>query len=85
MSNTVKVAISLPSDLLAAAERARGERGETRSEFFRQAIEALLQQEERQAAIDQYVEAYRRYPESEDEIRLAEQTAMELLAQDPWE
>lgn len=85
MSNTVKVAISLPSDLLAAAERARGERGETRSEFFRHAIEALLQQEERQAAIDEYVDAYRRYPESDDDIQVATQLSTDVLAQEPWE
>lgn len=85
MSNSVKVAISLPADLLAAAERARGARGETRSEFFRQAIEALLRQEEKQAAIDQYVEAYRRFPESEDETRVAAQTATDVLALEPWE
>lgn len=85
MSRTVKVAISLPSDLLAAAEHAREARGETRSEFFRQAVEALLQHEEQRQAINQYLEGYRRHPESDEEIRVATQLAAVVLAQEPWE
>lgn len=85
MSKTVKVAISLPSDLLVVAERAREARGETRSEFFRLAIEAWLQREEQQAAIDQYVEGYRRCPENDDEVEEASKVAATVFALEPWE
>ena len=85
MGKTVKIAISLPSELLASAERARAARGETRSEFVRQAIEARLARDEQQAAIDQYIEGYRRDPESEDEILIASLLATKAIAQDPWE
>ena len=42
MSQAVKVAISLPAGLLEMAEHERQLRGESRSEFFRHALEAYL-------------------------------------------
>ena len=39
---TAKVAISLPDDIATAVERARVVNGETRSEFFRRAVETRL-------------------------------------------
>jgi hypothetical protein len=39
---TTKVAISLPDGIAAAVEQARHRRGETRSEFFRQAAAVRL-------------------------------------------
>jgi metal-responsive CopG/Arc/MetJ family transcriptional regulator len=85
MSRAVKVAISLPGELLDSAAHAREASGETRSEFFRRAIEVLLLREEQQTAIDEYVEAYRRYPESDEEILVASQQSSDVLALEPWE
>ena len=42
VGRSVKLAISLPEDLYAAAERERRARQETRSEFFRRALAAFL-------------------------------------------
>jgi metal-responsive CopG/Arc/MetJ family transcriptional regulator len=84
MGKAVKVAISLPSELLDAAERARQARGEARSEFIRQAIIAWLEREEEQEAIDEYVLAYRQYPESEEEIQTVARQAAVVIAQEPW-
>jgi metal-responsive CopG/Arc/MetJ family transcriptional regulator len=44
MASAVKIAISLPSDVLDAAETERRARGQTRSEFIRHAIEAYLRE-----------------------------------------
>ena len=38
MGKTAKVAISLPEDILKVVEKERKARGESRSEFFRQAM-----------------------------------------------
>jgi metal-responsive CopG/Arc/MetJ family transcriptional regulator len=85
MSRTVKIAISLPGELLDSAERARRACGETRSEFFRRAVEALLLRQEQQTAVNEYVEAYRRQPETVEEQRIATQQASAVLALEPWE
>ena len=45
MAKSAKVAISLPEDVLEAVETERKAKGESRSQFFRQAIERLLKQE----------------------------------------
>ena len=42
MGRAVKLAINLPEELYAAAERERRARHETRSEFFRHALAAFL-------------------------------------------
>lgn len=84
MSRVVKVAVSLPGNLLEAADHARQARGETRSAFFREAIEAWLREQEEREAVARYVEAYRRWPESDEELAVAE-LANTVLAQEPWE
>ncbi|MCP3957195.1 MAG: ribbon-helix-helix protein, CopG family, partial [bacterium] len=42
MPNAVKVAISLPPTIFQTVEKERRKRGESRSEFFRQAVQAFL-------------------------------------------
>ncbi|MBI2940016.1 MAG: ribbon-helix-helix protein, CopG family [Chloroflexi bacterium] len=85
MGRAVKIGISLPSELLETAERRRQASGQSRSEFFRYVLEAFLRREQEQEDIDQYVQAYRRYPETPEEIRAADQNAAEVLAGEPWE
>lgn len=45
MPKTTKITISLPEDLLERIEKERMARGESRSEFFRHAIESFLRRE----------------------------------------
>ncbi len=85
MGRAVKVAISLPAELLMEAEEARHIRGETRSEFFRRAIEDWLAREREQAADAEYVAAYRRCPETDDEVAAWSALALRALEQEPWE
>ena len=80
-----KIAISLPDAVFQAIERERKARGETRSAFLRKAVEALLHREREREAIEQYIRGYQQYPETEEEITLAESTLELTLAEYPWE
>ena len=58
MSRSAKIAISLPQELLEGIEKERLTRKESRSEFFRHAIEAFLRHEREREAIEQYIRGY---------------------------
>lgn len=85
MRKSVKIAISLPADLLEEADRQCEARGENRSEFFRYAVLRLLSEERERAAVEQYVEGYRRQPETEAEVAAADAIGSAALAEEPWE
>jgi metal-responsive CopG/Arc/MetJ family transcriptional regulator len=85
MSKIAKVAISLPEEVLDAVEREREESGETRSEFFRRAVEMLLRRRREQEMSQQYVRAYQCMPETKEEITAAYRAASSILAEEPWE
>ncbi len=85
MSKTTKIAISLPEEVLDAVERERVESGESRSAFFRRAVEALLRQQQEQELSEQYVRAYQKLPESTEEVEAARRAASNILAQEPWQ
>lgn len=81
--HATKVAISLPQELLTAVEDARRRRGETRSQFFRRAAEALISAESEDERDRRYILAYRQIPETVDEGLYA--AGLQALAQEPWE
>ncbi len=85
MSKTAKIAISLPEEVLDAVERERVESGESRSAFFRRAVEALLRQQQEQELSEQYVRAYQKLPESTEEVEAARRAASNILAEEPWQ
>ena len=85
MSKSAKVAISLPEDILKAAEMERKARGESRSQFFRRAIERLLKQERESSTVKAYVRGYQEVPESAEEVEVAHQVGSAVLAEEPWE
>ncbi len=85
MGKAVKIAISLPEQLLEAAESERHVTGETRSEFFRRAVETLLRRERQREAFERYVQAYREEPETEEEVAAIHQLGSGTLAREPWE
>lgn len=80
-----KIAISLPADVLEEVERTRRSRRQSRSEFFRQAVEALLRRERERKALCRYVRGYQRLPEGEEEVAAAHEAGSTVLAQEPWE
>ena len=85
MGKSAKVAISLPEDVLEAVETERKAKGESRSKFFRRAIERLLKQERDSSAVKDYVRGYREIPESADEVEAAHRLGIAVLAEEPWE
>jgi len=85
MGKTAKVAISLPEDMLAAVEMERQAKGESRSEFFRRAVEMRLKEERQSSAITEYVRGYQQYPDSAEEIEAAHRLGTAILAAEPWE
>lgn len=85
MPRVAKVAISLPQDVLDSIEQERKTKGESRSEFFRRAVEELLRQEREKVAVEKYIHSYQQTPETTEEIEAALSIAGAVLAEDPWE
>jgi metal-responsive CopG/Arc/MetJ family transcriptional regulator len=84
MSKTAKIAISLPEDVLRIVENERKSNGESRSQFFRRAVEALLQIRREREASEQYIRAYQQMPETAEEITAARKASRIILAGEPW-
>ena len=86
MPRTVaKVTISLPMELVEDIDRRQEERGETRSDFIRQALERLFREEREREQIERYVRGYLRHRESEEDARANDELAVESLVAEPWE
>jgi metal-responsive CopG/Arc/MetJ family transcriptional regulator len=80
-----KIAISLPDGVLQTVEKERLASGVSRSEFFRRAVEAYLRREQERQWDEQYVRAYQLYPETPEEVALAEATLGYAFAESPWD
>jgi hypothetical protein len=80
----VKVAISLPDDLLHRVDRARREHKVSRSEYFRQAATNLLGLSGEQE-VEPYVRGYSTHPETPSEVEAARAASARSLAAEPWE
>lgn len=85
MGKVAKIAISLPEDILEAVERERRAKGESRSEFFRRAVAALLRQEQERLAAELYSRGYQQMPETAEEMEAAHRAGTAVLASEPWE
>ncbi len=85
MSHSVKVAISLPQELFAAAERARREGGVSRSELFRRALESFLRRRREERAVERYVRGYLEHPESDQEVAAIHAVSADALATERWD
>ena len=84
MPKTTKIAISLPEDVLATVEREIQSSGESRSQFFRRAVEMLFKQRQEQTLREQYIRGYRQKPETDEEIDAARLAANIILAEEVW-
>jgi metal-responsive CopG/Arc/MetJ family transcriptional regulator len=84
MTKIVKIAISLPEQLLEDVDRRRRATGSSRSSFFREAVEARLGATHRND-VERYVDGYMRHPETAEEIQAATPAAMTVFAAEPWE
>ena len=84
MDRSTKVAISLPERVLEAIEKERKASGESRSEFFRRAVERLLKEEREAGEIEKYVKGYKAMPESANEVKAIHQAGASVLVEEPW-
>jgi len=84
MGRSAKIAISLPENTLEAVEKERKISGESRSEFFRRAVEKLLKQEQEAKTVESDVEGYRAIPESAGEIDTVHRSGVSILSEEPW-
>jgi metal-responsive CopG/Arc/MetJ family transcriptional regulator len=82
---SAKIAISISSDLLDDVERVRRTTGETRSAVVARAVRLLVDADKRRAQIAEYVEAYRRHPETAAEVRAVRTVARRTLENLPWD
>ncbi|MDD2252553.1 MAG: ribbon-helix-helix protein, CopG family [Dehalococcoidales bacterium] len=84
MGKSAKVAISLPGRILEAIEKERKASGESRSEFFRRAVERLLKEEQEAREIEKYVQGYKNIPETDEEVKAIHRIGVTVLAEESW-
>ena len=81
-----KVAVTVQAEVFRAAERLRSRTGESRSALFNRALRSLVRAEQLEAKIQRYRDAYREFPETEQELAEAEALASESLRHAPeWD
>ena len=80
-----KIAISLSEETLEAVEKERLANGLSRSEFFRRAVEEHLRRVKEREDVEQYIQGYLKYPETKEEIALAEATHHYAFDGESWE
>ena len=81
------IQIPVDRDLLEALNKVSRQQARSRSALIREACAQYIATAEKEERIRQYVEGYRRMPETQDELDFAESSAgalTELLADDPW-
>ncbi len=57
----------------------------SRSEAVRTALEQMFEERRRRLVAEATIDAYRRMPQTEDELRWADAGAREMIAEEPWE
>jgi metal-responsive CopG/Arc/MetJ family transcriptional regulator len=79
-----KVAVSIPSGLYQAVERARKASGKSRSAVIQDALRHWLDSQAQAVLVREYEAGYRRKPEGRREIKAAEAAAVRLLSTEDW-
>ena len=79
-----KVAVSLPDNLYRAVERARKKSGKSRSAVMQDALHHWLRQQEQAVLIREYEAGYQKKPESKQEVKAAEASAIRLFIAEDW-
>ena len=85
MAKSEKIAVSLDPDLLHRAEKVRNRTGESRSALVSRALRLLTNNEERAQRVADYVRAYRRHPETIEEIASVRAAAKRSLSAVAWD
>ena len=84
MKKTTKVAISLPAEMYETIEAARVKKGESRSQYFRRAVERLLKEEQEAKDIESYIAGYAADPESGEEVKTVDRLSVPVLIKETW-
>jgi metal-responsive CopG/Arc/MetJ family transcriptional regulator len=84
VTTIARVSISLPSDTLRAADRERRETHESRSEFFRRAVDELIRRRREREEIDRYVAGYIAEPEASEQDWV-DSAGRDRIEQEPWD
>lgn len=79
-----KVAVSLPDNLYRAVEQARKKSGKSRSAVMQDALHHWLRQQEQSVLIREYEAGYQKKPESKQEVKAAEASAVRLFVAEDW-
>lgn len=80
-----KVAISMPQEVFRSVEQTRRRLRMARSEAVVEALRAWLKNLEEKELIRQYIEGYRKYPESKSEAKAWTRLAAKVFRKDlPW-
>ncbi len=66
-------------------EMVEGGEVESRSDAVRRALEAMIAERDRRRVAEATVEAYRRVPQTEEELRGADAAAKAMIAEEPWD
>ena len=81
---TVKVAISLPREMMNQIERVRHKLGLARSRAIFEAVHLWLKKMEEDALDRKYAEGYRRKPEDPAELNALMMAGLSSFSKDKW-
>jgi metal-responsive CopG/Arc/MetJ family transcriptional regulator len=76
--------VQLTEKLLQRLDERAAREGRSRSALIRDAIEAYLYDEDKARIDREIIEGYERIPENEEEMRWAEESAREMIREEPW-
>jgi metal-responsive CopG/Arc/MetJ family transcriptional regulator len=76
--------VQLTRELLRRLDERAAREGRSRSALIRDAIEAYLHDEDKARIDREIIEGYERIPETEEEMRWAEESAREMIREEPW-
>lgn len=80
-----RISISLPTETLRRADRERRATHESRSEFFRRAVDELIRRGREREAVERYIAGYIAQPESAADQEWLDRLGRERLEQEPWD
>lgn len=79
-----QVLVQLSDELIEMLDHEAARRGVSRSALIRAAVEDHLQDETEAEKIARWLDGYRRMPETEEEMRWAEESARRMVEEEPW-
>ncbi|MBI4318476.1 MAG: hypothetical protein HY675_08305 [Chloroflexi bacterium] len=85
MARASKITISLPNELIAAADARLAREGEGRSGMLRRLIEEALREVEEREKVESYIRAYREQPQTQEESGWHDAANLEIAAELPWQ